>query len=341
MLLAQRSPEAGSARAARDGRGASPARSASGGWRQRATILVGVDRRRLDAVTVLRWLLVAAWLSLPFTTGSAVAAAVADRSEAVQRIDSTGAWLVWGAGLVAALVPTTVSLTAVRIVAPATLVAAVVAVAAGAGGATAVVGVAGALVVTLVALRREVGDAFVNGSSYGDERRFLLAPPGAVAIAPLPLAWVGTVAGVAAGPMLLAAGQWVIGGFALVVGWALAALLARALHGLSRRWLVFVPAGLVVHDQSTLVESAMVQRREVASMSRALAGTQAHDLTAGALGGAVELAFSVHVPITPRPPGRPGSGAVAETVPATALLVAPTRIDAVLAEAAERQLPVG
>ena len=341
MLLAQGWPEVGSARAARDGRGASPARSASGGWRQRATILVGVDRRRLDAVTVLRWLLVAAWLSLPFTTGSAVAAALADRSEAVQRIDSTGAWLVWGAGLVAALVPTTVSLTAVRIVAPATLVAAVVAVAAGAGGATAVVGVAGALVVTLVALRREVGDAFVNGSSYGDERRFLLAPPGAVAIAPLPLAWVGTVAGVAAGPMLLAAGQWVIGGFALVVGWALAALLARALHGLSRRWLVFVPAGLVVHDQSTLVESAMVQRREVASISRALAGTQAHDLTAGALGGAVELAFSVHVPITPRPPGRPGSGAVAETVPATALLVAPTRIDAVLAEAAERQLPVG
>ncbi len=290
---------------------------------------------------VARWALVVVWVSLPFTAGPAFAEALAERSLPVQRVDAIGLWLLWAGGLVAALVPTTASLTALRILAPASLAGVVVAAVAGARGTAVVVAaMAVTMTVTVLVLLPRVGDRFANGSSYGDERRFLLKPPAALVLGPIPLAWALVVAGTAAGPMLLAASAWVAGAAALVVGWPLAALLVRSLHGLTRRWLVFVPAGMVVHDATTLVESAMVQRREIAGVSRARADTDARDLTAGAAGGAVELAFSVHVPITPRPPGRPG-GAVAEAVPVTAVLVAPTRIDAVLAEAAERRLPVG
>ena len=52
-------------------------------------------------------------------------------------------------------------------------------------------------------------------------------------------------AGVVTGPQLLADRQWLIGGVAVAVGAAVGAVGARQLHLLSRRWLVFVPAGVV------------------------------------------------------------------------------------------------
>ena len=42
----------------------------------------------------------------------------------------------------------------------------------------------------------------------------------------------------------------------------------RRWHQLSRRWLVFVPAGLVVHDPVVLAETLMVPRRQIVGRSR-------------------------------------------------------------------------
>ena len=74
----------------------------------------------------------------------------------------------------------------------------------------------------------------------------------------------------------------------LVAALALA-VLPRRFHLLSRRFLVFVPAGLVVHDHLVLAETALFRWVEVRSVERALAGTTALDLTGGALGAAVEV----------------------------------------------------
>jgi hypothetical protein len=287
-----------------------------------------------------RWALVVLWVTMPFVIGPALAEALAERSEAVQRVDSIAAWLLWGLGVVATLVPSTVSLTTVRVLVPAAVAAAGAALVAGASTTTGLVAAAAGLITAAVAMQPGVGHVFANGSSYGDERRYLLRPPAALFLGPIELAWAALVAGVVTGPMLLAAQAWVAGGAALVVGWPVAALVARSLHGLTRRWLVFVPAGLVVHDYSTLVESAMVQRREIARVARAEPGTDAADLTGGAFGATVQLDFSVHVPVTPRPADRPGSGTVAESQPMTSILVAPTRTAAVLREATARRLPV-
>lgn len=288
-----------------------------------------------------RWALPVVWLSLPFTLGPAIADALATWDEQVQRIDSGGAWLLWLTGLVSTFVVSTVSLTANRVLGPAALVAALATLVGGATGTTAIVAISIGLAATIVALNRSVADCYANGSSYGDERRFLLRTPAPLLIGPVELAVVLVIAGVCAGPMLLASSNYVVGAVSVVVGWPLALVLLRSLHGLSRRWLVFVPAGMVVHDSTALVDNLLVQRKDVASIGWAPADTDAHDLTAGGLGRIVQITFRQPQSYLRRPARRPGTeGPAVEPIDAAAVLVAPTRGKATLAEAATRRLTI-
>ena len=70
---------------------------------------------------------------------------------------------------------------------------------------------------------------------------------------------------------------------------ALAIILAPRFHRLALRWFVFVPAGVVVRDPLVLTDTAMFRRPDVQSLGLALADTTAADLTARALGPAVEV----------------------------------------------------
>ena len=124
----------------------------------------------------------------------------------------------------------------------------------------------GALVAALAAFWPGTGEAFVAGSSYGDERRHAAAGPRApCSPGRWPLAWAVAVAGVAAGPLLLAARQWVAGAAALAAGLPAAGVAVRSMHTLARRWLVFVPNGVVVHDPLALAEPVLLRRAEVRS----------------------------------------------------------------------------
>jgi hypothetical protein len=209
-----------------------------------------------------------------------------------------------------------------------------------AGGPTAV-GAAGlfgpALVTCLLVATGELGQAYVQASAYGDERRFPLRVP-ATFIIPLAVTWAAWCAAVVAGPLLLAARAWALG-----VPVALAAVggswfLPRPFHRLSRRWLVVVPAGLVLHDHVVLSETAMFPVAEVALVGLALAGTEAADLTGPAGGNAVEIALtSAPTVILGGTRSKPGGTAIH----VRSVLVAPTRPGRALRECAARQLPVG
>jgi hypothetical protein len=148
------------------------------------------------------------------------------------------------------------------------------------------------------------------------------------------------VAGAVTGPLLLAAEVWVVGVVVLVVGWAAAAVGVRILHGLAQRWLVFVPAGVVLVDRMALTDALLVQRQRVDSLGPAPADSTAVDLTGGAVGLALELRLSRPETIVPAPrrPGRAG----AEVVPieVDAVLIAPSRPGWVLDEARARRLLV-
>ena len=275
------------------------------------------------------------WFFLPVLLGPAVGDALDDASRPVQLVASIGLWIGWAVVLVAALVPSTVSLTALRVAAPAAVMAAVAAVVADGPSAAAVVGLVGSLVAALAAFWPGTGEAFVAGSSYGDERRMPLRVPGPLLAGPLVLLWAVAVAGVAAGPLLLAARQWLAGALALAIGLPAAAVAVRSLHTLSRRWLVFVPNGVVVHDPLALAEPVLLRRGDVRSFGPAPANTSALDLTRGALGLALEVTVAPPVSLVL---AAGGGGGASEATTAAALLVSPTRPGAVLAEARRRRL---
>jgi hypothetical protein len=291
-------------------------------------------RRRLGAFVHSAWPVRVAWLALPLLVGPALGDALAGASRPVQLVASVGAWTAWAAALVATLVPTTVSLTALRVAAPSAVVAALVALVADGPGPATVAGLAGALVVALIALAPETAEVFVDGSSYGDERRLPLRTPAGLLLGPAELAWAAVVAGAAAGPLLLAAREWLAGAAAVAVGIAVVWWGVRALHTLARRWLVFVPTGVVIHDPLTLVDPILVRRNQVRAFGPAPADSEALDLTGGASGLALEMRLIAPLElVTPGPPR--GS---AELTAVTAVLVTPSRPGRVVAEARRRRI---
>lgn len=275
------------------------------------------------------------WVALPIVTGPALGDALDSASGPVQTVATVGLWAGWAVALVATLVPSTASLTALRVVAPGAVAAALAALMAGDTTVADVVGLAGALVAAFAAFWPGTGEVFVDGSSYGDERRLPLRIPGPLALGPVALVWAAAAAGIAAGPLLLAARQWVAGTVALVVGLPVARFAIRSLHTLSRRWLVFVPTGVVVHDPLALAEPVLLRRTDVRSFGPAPAETAALDLTRGALGLALEI--SVEPPVSLVLTSR-ARRAPLETTTASRVLVTPTRPGAVLAEARRRRL---
>jgi hypothetical protein len=193
-------------------------------------------------------------------------------------------------------------------------------------------GAASTLVAFVVAFLPETGVAFVNGPAYPNERRFPLRVPGALLLGPLFLAWALTAGAPIAAALLLAARQWVLGGIAVVVAAASIFVLGRALHGLSRRWIVFVPAGLVVHDPMTLADPVLFPKLQIRAIDVAAADTTALDLTQGSPGLAIELALRETASLVLLKPGQ----RIGPTVDADAVLFTPTRPGALLQEARTR-----
>jgi len=286
------------------------------------------------------WILRAVWITLPLTAGPALQAGLHAWAPDPAAVGAALCWLGWGVGLLATLAPRPAGLTALRAVAPA---AAVAAVASAVGGHASTVAAVGAVVATAIATVLAADPAFglvaANGVAYGDERRYPLRVPPALFLGPLPLTRAFLVAGLGAGPLLLADGSIGPGVAATVVGVPVAFVAARVLHRLSRRWLVLVPAGVVVVDRMTLADNVLFPREHVARL-RALAAASPPgdviDLRLGATWGSLLLEFDEPAELLRA--GRPGRGA--ETVNANALIVAVSDRSELLAGAARRRVRV-
>jgi|TARA_B110000263_G_scaffold234278_1_gene231798 hypothetical protein len=283
-----------------------------------------------DSIPV--WALRAVWLVQPVTLGPALADGFHDLDG--HTFLSVSAWVLWGLGLLATLVPRPLTLTTIRIGGPAAAALSVWTATTVDDTALVAVALGGAFVLGVLSHWPAIADTCVDGASYGDEKRFLLRAPGPVVLALGPLAWALTVAGVVVGPLLLASGDSAVGSAACVAGLPIAAASARALHHLHRRWIVLVPAGFVLHDHLALADPTLLPRDALASVGPASADTDAHDLTQAARGMALEV--RCREPHDLRPASRDGS---AEVVVTEAFLCAPARPDAVLAEAKRRRLP--
>ena len=282
------------------------------------------------------WGLRTIWLLLPVLIGPAVADALHDMDATPRSTASATLWVLWAVGLTATLVPLPLTLTALRLGGPAVAALSAWSAEATSNAVHASFALAAAVLVVLAAFAAPVADRFVDGASYGDERRFLLRAPGPVALVLGPSATVVAIAGTTVGPILLLDSRWVTGGIATALGAMLAAMAVRSLHRLARRWIVLVPAGFVLHDHLALAEPTLLQRAGLEHLKAASSNTGADDLTQHARGLAIEIRCRRPHDVLPA-----GSRDEVEVRAIDAFLCSPARPDVVLAEAARRRLPVG
>jgi hypothetical protein len=192
----------------------------------------------------------------------------------------------------------------------------------------------------VVAMSQLIGDRFVDGASYGDERRMLLRPPTQLLLTAVPLAWLASWVGLVAGPLLVADRRWIIGTVITVLGAGLSLLGVRALHQLSLRWIVFVPTGFVLHDHVALTEPVLFRRTAVERLGPAIVGSPARDLSNQAAGLLLECELTDPAPLGLRETSTKATH-VATMTEVRRFMFSPTRPGALLDEAEERGLAVG
>jgi hypothetical protein len=222
-------------------------------------------------------------------------------------ISSTvGIWLLWSVALLCTLVPSSSALTAIRLALP-TIFVIVAAVAVAIGISS---GVAAALAISLLTslliFSGDIGDSFVQLAAYGDERRYLLRCPPAMLLVQV-LSWLVWLTLTIVAINLLASDALILGAIVAIVALLLAIVLPRRFHRFSRRWLVSVPAGLVIHDHVVLAETAMFMNNAVIEVGIDLAPSEAADLSGkcSGVGLLIELKDfdTVVLAATPKTPG--------------------------------------
>jgi len=222
-------------------------------------------------------------------------------------ISSTvGIWLLWSIALLCTLVPSSSALTAIRLALPTIFV--IVAAVAITSDMTS--GVAAALAISLLSslfiFSGDIGNSFVQLAAYGDERRFLLRCPPAMLVVQV-LSWLVWVALAIVAINLLASDAAIIGATAAIAALLLTIVLPRRFHRFSRRWLVSVPAGLVIHDHVVLAETAMFMNNAVVEIGVDLAPSEAADLSGKCSGVGLLITLkdfdTVVLAATPKTPG--------------------------------------
>tara|TARA_B100001250_G_scaffold17568_1_gene15275 strand:+ start:27562 stop:28443 length:882 start_codon:yes stop_codon:yes gene_type:complete len=281
---------------------------------------------------------VVVWATAPFSIGVAIDAAL--QQDTVQRQIGVSVcfWVGWGLILGSSIIRRPWGLTVIRVLTPTTLPALLAAhlyshISAG----ILVMALTHATLASLLSLLPETGNAMVDGLSYGDEKRFLLRVPSAIAIGPLILLWAVVVLGLISGPIAVASENWIIGILLIGIGWPVSAFGFRSIHQLARRWIVFVPNGFVIHDYLATREPFLLRRQDILSLGPAPAnaetdGEEIVDVSQFALGPVLQVALHGEVEVVPRTRG------VSEVKLAKKILFSPTRPGAVLQEARLRRL---
>jgi hypothetical protein len=277
------------------------------------------------------------WASLIGLLGFGIGSGLADASRSVQLVATGLAWIGWTIGLASLAIAHPVGLTALRLLLPATVVTGVwVAVSDSIPLTQRVCAVIAVLLVLISVASAETATWCIDGPSYPNECRYALkTPPGMLLISALSA--TATVGSLIGGPVLLAARQWIAGVAVCVLAVGLCWLTLRSLHQLSRRFVVFVPAGFVLHDPLVVLDPVLFRRNVIERLALAEVGTDSLDLTRGAPGTPIEVFLSEKVELTKLSDDL-RTGEAGRTA---RFLASPMRPGAVLREATTRKLPVG
>ena len=204
----------------------------------------------------------------PSRSGPALADALDGAGDPVRTVASLGLWIGWAVGVAATLVPHPVSLTGAAGAGP------------GGGRAVSLCGGGGR---DAVGAGGGVGAGDGGVGVHARDRGHVGERARLSQRAPLPAAGAGARCWPGRwcwrggcwwrrwrrGPCCWPPGSGSRGALAVAVGAPLVWLLGRSLHTLSRRWAVFVPAGMVLHDPLTLLDPVLLPRSTVARMGPA------------------------------------------------------------------------
>ena len=83
--------------------------------------------------------------------------------------------------------------------------------------------------------------------------------------------------------------KYVFGFIVFTIGSGLSYFSYRSLAALSQRWLVFVPAGVVLHDNMVLADPFLIRKSMIKGIGPALASTDGLDLTMSSIGMSLEV----------------------------------------------------
>ena len=288
------------------------------------------------ASRLAHWAARAAWLLVAVIGGSAIESAVDDRSDAVRWTAAIGGWGVFATVALALMIPSVLSLTIVRLGTPLTIGATGAAAIAGSPGVDVALLAVPAVVAVAATFTAEVGRWMVQASAYGDEDRLPLRSPVPAGTAAV-VSWLLWATAFIAGPLLLAATNWASGVPVTLIAIAGAIFIGPRWHKMSRRWLVLVPAGIVVHDPVVLADTLMVRTDQLLGIGLARTDTAAADLTGPASGYAIQIdtreTVSTVFAFTPQEPN-------GKAIHMSGFLVAPSRPGEALRLAKRRRLPI-
>jgi len=264
---------------------------------------------------------------LPFI-GAGIGGFLDDRSAAVQMTGTTLAWAVWGTVVVASFISHPKTLTVLRIGTPAVASFMIFAVFNQGTSGGQIISAAVSVAVLLLSFSAEIGSIYVQASAYGDEKRFALRPPVAL-IAPILLSALIADLSIISLPLLVAAKDWPVAAVSLAGLYVSAKYLLPRIHSLSRRWLVFVPAGVVIHDEIVLSINLMIRKQDLSQIQLARDNSAAADLSALTWGVPLEFSFNKPLDVSLTSIGAKHLNTVS-AIHAQSVLIAASRPGAVL-----------
>lgn len=233
----------------------------------------------------LLWIARVAWVAL---------AIVPNALDETSAVFVGAAWALWALGVLAVVWPSPLSLTVIRVLAPLAAVGLVGALAfsdtldtAGAADiAWPLGGIALSIAVVVAVFLPYYAAVHVQAAAYGSEQRFPLRVPVPL-VAPMVAAWLVAVGLLVATLFALAGEVWWLAVVLAVATALVGKVVLERMHRFSRRWLVVVPAGVVVHDHLLLAETFMAKATLVSDVSIAGQPGDALDLTAVARGSVI------------------------------------------------------
>jgi len=277
-----------------------------------------------------------AWIPIPLLGYEVFGSALSSKSASVQTTVALSLWILWSIVFLISLIPSASLLTVYRVVVPISVVASIWSSIEAEMNASSILLLFCSAICFSISLLPSIGFWFINGSAYGDEVRIPLRAPGPLLLGPVPLAWIVVASSLIFSIIYLSSQKYVFGFIVFTIGSGLSYFSYRSLAALSQRWLVFVPAGVVLHDNMVLADPFLIRKSMIKGISPALASTDGLDLTMSSLGMSleVELYEPAGLSLQMNPLAPP------EVNEVTSFLVSPSLLSTTLEQASARNIAI-